>query len=469
MIDRDEVNEMATQQGIHVANVERDYVLGWVLAGIYNSSALGSKLVLKGGNSFRKVYFENARYSSDLDFTSSESVAQEELELEFAKVCDFITDLSAVEFDKDRNHVRPKNFAQIDGEAFHIRLYFKDFYGNPDKIAISVRIDISHFERTILPPISRNLIHPYSDKADCTGKITCLRLEEALAEKLKCLLQRVHIVDLFDFVFSVFINRTVEIDRSLVAEAFLQKTIFRPAPTAAVDLLVNSPPMSLGSHWQKYVVCPVQSFFDFQAALSEFRNIVRDLFRGYGRSHAEVAFYPSNLRNPILEAGRTQKLLRIVYEGVNRVCEPYSLAFKTRQDGVAREYLYVWDRSGGRSGQPGIRSFLHQKIQDLAILDESFEPRHEIELCKAGEASGLGYFSSSFGVPRRTKKGVPGRPHQSTRRRGISTLSVWTGMYVVECGYCGKRFKRKKPGTRLNKHKDKYGNQCYGRIGFLVH
>ena len=255
-------------------------------------------MVLKGGNSFRKVYYENARYSRDLDFSSTEMITEEELELEFMKVCDYISDVSGVEFDKNRNHVRPKNLAQIDGKAFQVRLYFKDFYGNPDTISISVRIDISQFERAILPPISRNLIHPYSDQEDCSSTITCLRLEEALAEKLKCLLQRVHIVDLFDFVFSVFINRNVEVDRSIVAETFLQKTIFRPAPTAAIDLLVNSPPMSLGSLWQKYVVCPVQSFFDFQAALGEFRIIVSGLFQGYGRSQAEVASYTSNLRNP---------------------------------------------------------------------------------------------------------------------------------------------------------------------------
>ena len=37
-----------------------------------------------------------------------------------------------------------------------------------------------------------------------------------------------------------------------------------------------------------------------------------------------------------------------------------------------------------------------------------------------------------------------------------------------QCPVCGKRFYRKKFSTRLNSHKDRYGNRCYGRTGSLV-
>lgn len=73
------------------------------------------------------------------------------------------------------------------------------------------------------------------------------------------------------------------------------------------------------------------------------------------------AFYPSHLRNPILEAGSGLNLMRLTYDGVTRTVEPYSLSFRRRQDGKANEYLYVWDRTGGRSG-PGIKALFHHKI-----------------------------------------------------------------------------------------------------------
>jgi hypothetical protein len=38
----------------------------------------------------------------------------------------------------------------------------------------------------------------------------------------------------------------------------------------------------------------------------------------------ELAFFPSNLRAPIMEAGAAQRLLRMRYHGVERRVEPYS-------------------------------------------------------------------------------------------------------------------------------------------------
>jgi len=40
--------------------------------------------------------------------------------------------------------------------------------------------------------------------------------------------------------------------------------------------------------------------------------------------------------------------------------------------------------------------------------------------------------------------------------------------YTVRCPYCDKKFKRDKFDTRLNEHKDRYGNRCYGRVGTIV-
>ena len=61
------------------------------------------------------------------------------------------------------------------------------------------------------------------------------------------------------------------------------------------------------------------------------------------------------------------------------------LAFKWRQDGTGQEYLYVWDRTGGRKKGPGIKMMFNWKITSLEHTDEKFEPRFEVELAKAGE------------------------------------------------------------------------------------
>ena len=69
MIDKLEIDAKAEELGVHAANVQRDYVFGWLLAGLAQSdNRLRPSLILKGGNCFRKAYFEHARFSNDLDF-----------------------------------------------------------------------------------------------------------------------------------------------------------------------------------------------------------------------------------------------------------------------------------------------------------------------------------------------------------------------------------------------------------------
>ena len=45
MIDTDEVVNKAEELGVHPYNVQRDYIFGWVLAGIYTANDLGKYLL----------------------------------------------------------------------------------------------------------------------------------------------------------------------------------------------------------------------------------------------------------------------------------------------------------------------------------------------------------------------------------------------------------------------------------------
>jgi len=49
--------------------VEKDYAISYLLAGITRIDRLSEGLVLKGGTALSKFYFENYRFSEDLDFT----------------------------------------------------------------------------------------------------------------------------------------------------------------------------------------------------------------------------------------------------------------------------------------------------------------------------------------------------------------------------------------------------------------
>jgi hypothetical protein len=277
--------------------------------------------------------------------------------------------------------------------------------------------------------VDRQLIHPYSDADACSTQIKCIKLEEALADKLKCLLQRRYCYDIFDLVYGDFLSRDIAVHRAELLNVFLRKTIFGSSPGAAHELLVNRPVDLFRGYWGK-VVCPAVSRISFNDAIATLRQGVNELFAPYASGMGgALAFYPSHLRNPILEAGSDRRLLRLTYDGVRRTVEPYSLAFKRTQAGQANEYLYVWDRVGGRTTGPGTKQFFHYKIHDLEILDETFGPRFPIELAKAGDSSQAGYFTQQSG--RRVGTGVLTRCGKRTAAR-----------YIIQCPYCGKQFRR---------------------------
>jgi predicted nucleotidyltransferase component of viral defense system len=69
MIDRCEIIDIATQVSLTPHVVEKDYVLGWFLAGISNPPELQKKLDFQRGTCLKKCFFETYRFSEDLDFT----------------------------------------------------------------------------------------------------------------------------------------------------------------------------------------------------------------------------------------------------------------------------------------------------------------------------------------------------------------------------------------------------------------
>jgi hypothetical protein len=73
-------------------------------------------------------------------------------------------------------------------------------------------------------------------------------------------------------------------------------------------------------------------------------------------------------------------LVELVYEGQKRLVEAYSLVFKRRKDGFGQEYFYAYDSTGGRASGPGIKTFLHPKIQSIRNAEITFVPRFPIEL-----------------------------------------------------------------------------------------
>lgn len=411
VISREEIDAKSAELGVGPSHVQRDYVFGWLLAGLYGESRLGDHLVLKGGNALRKGYFGNTRFSEDLDFAFPGRIDPQDFLDALNDIGRMAQARTGVQFHLDRTEQLSRESINREQTVYTYRLFFTDFYGKSSNVPVSLHLDVTEFTRLQLPPRSRALIHPYSDHEACAAHVSVISLEEALADKLKCLLQRRSIHDLFDLAYSTFVNGEIQVDKRNVVTTFLRKTIFAPSPGAALNLLSAIPFDSMRHLWDSTITCARGSLPEFTDTVARWKTELDLLFADFPRGQrSEAAFYPAHLRTPIMEAGAERKLVRLTYDGRERLVEPYALRFKRRKDGVGQEYLYVWDRTGGRTG-PNIKSWLHYKIGNLTVTDERFEPRYEVELAKAGE------FSDRLGFSRRTRRHVITPPSGRRVRR----------------------------------------------------
>ena len=69
VIDKREIMNFSRELSLAPNVIEKDYILGWLLAGIARHPGLSSSLIFKGGKCLKKCFFETYRFSEDLDFT----------------------------------------------------------------------------------------------------------------------------------------------------------------------------------------------------------------------------------------------------------------------------------------------------------------------------------------------------------------------------------------------------------------
>jgi len=72
IISRQELLDLATDFGLAPNVVEKDYALGWLLAGFGQHPETRESWLFKGGTCLKKCFFETYRFSEDLDFTLRE-------------------------------------------------------------------------------------------------------------------------------------------------------------------------------------------------------------------------------------------------------------------------------------------------------------------------------------------------------------------------------------------------------------
>ncbi len=400
MIKDAEIERIAEQQSLTPHEVEKDYVHSWILNAMYSRPILARQLVLKGGNALRKAYLPNTRYSKDLDFSCLSHIEPAVLESELKEVCQIVEAQTSVKF-LDKTLIKNKDLP-FEVDALEARVYFKGFY-NEEKVDLKTQVDVTQFDKILLPVQSRQIIHPYSDSSLCNGIIQCHKAEEIFASKLTTLLHRRKCSDIFDLLYGILLSGEFSVSRLEVITTFLRKSIFQANPDTARQQLLAVPLSEYEVNWNG-LVAPRTSLFGFEVVTSRFSEMINSLFdnvaqpirrmvggfapsiarngrnSGIGRPSSQFSFASGHVRSTIIQAGANRKMVELVYGGNRRLVEPYKLEYYIRKsDGVGNEYFWGYDTTGGSSGRTSIKQFFCDQIQSVSIMDRSFTPRYAVE------------------------------------------------------------------------------------------
>ncbi len=465
MIDRREILDAATRVSLSPHVVEKDYVLGWVLAGIYAHEDVRDAWLFRGGTCLKKCFFETYRFSEDLDFTLRDAghIGEHFLQTAFGEIGAWIYEEAGIEIPAEKQDfdifVNPRGNLVCQGKLSYAGPISPRTGGWP-----RIKLDLTAVERVVLPPVRVPIFHPYSDAPADSIEVLAYDYIEAFAEKFRALAERTRPRDLYDVV-NLYRNTEARPDATAFRNVLKEKCEFKGiAVPQLADLMAHRIDVEAG--WKQMLdhqlpaLLPVDSFWDELPAIF-------DWLHG-AAAPPRLAPFPiagTLVRERIFETpgvlGSQSFIETIRFAAANRL--RIDLQYRDLKGAISTRTVepYSFRRSAAgdvrlmatqeADGEP--RSFLLDGILGVSVTQRTFVPRYLVELTPAG----------SMSIPQSFSNAMP-RALRRPMRRIVSTGPT----YIFRCSACGKQFSRKTHDSSLRPHKNKSGWACYGRHGIYV-
>tara|TARA_R110000744_G_scaffold91550_2_gene177561 strand:- start:329 stop:1798 length:1470 start_codon:yes stop_codon:yes gene_type:complete len=470
MIDRREILDMATRMSLTPHVVEKDYALGWILAGINNHPVLRETWVFKGGTCLKKCFFETYRFSEDLDYTLTDPGHLDAAFLKdaFTEIGEWVYERSGIEVPADKLafdiYTNPRGSISCQG-----KLSYRGPISSRDLPRI--KLDLTADERLVLAPVRVGVFHPYTDAPDLGIEALAYAYEEVFGEKVRALAERTRPRDLYD-VINLFRNAEARPSPAVMLDVLRQKCEFKGI---SVPVLADLEPhrAELEGLWQHMLahqlpsLPPYEAFWDELPAFFEWLSGGAEpaILAAYAVGVGETVLRERSLRLPV--SGQAQSFIEVIrfaagnrllvdldYQGSTRRIEPYSLR-RTSDDNIIL-HAHSVDRDEHRS-------YRVDRIQGARVTNQPFSPRHEIELAPQGPVR----VAPSVARPVTSLRARPQRTTRTTTA-GRQAAAFGRPVHIYQCPICSKKFRRSKQDSHLNPHKNDWGGQCPGRTGFYV-
>lgn len=453
MIGRADIVERVREWGLTEEVVEKDYVLGWLLWGISAHPVLGDQWIFKGGTCLKKCWIETYRFSEDLDFTvlPRGPFRPDDVEPLMLEILREVEQLSGIDLTSRGPQFRLRD-TQLSTEG---RVYYRGPRQAPS--ASRIKLDITSDEPLIRPPVLRPISHQYPDALPEQAAIRSYSFDEVFAEKIRAMAQRGRPRDLYDIV-NLFRRQDLRLYPTEIRRVLHEKCRAKSIAVPTLDSVLEHQ-AELEADWdvmlshQLPALPPVGDFVD------ELRNLFDWL-----SSDIQIPTLPAIAMASDEDAGwsppatawhwGTQVPLETIrFAAANRLCvdltyqrsvrriEPYSLR-RTSEGFLVLHAL--------RSDTHEHRSYRVDRMEAVTVTRVPFKPVYAIEFAQMGRIN----------APSMSRAGAV--PYSRSRRPHVGLV------YVIECSYCSKRFRRQRYDTQLRAHKAPDGWPCSGRSGFLV-
>jgi len=397
VIDRQEVMEFAREFRLAANVIEKDYVLGWMLAGISADPDIGASWVFKGGTCLKKCYFETYRFSEDLDFTLTNPAHLEEnfLVATFARIAEWIYEQTGIEVPRETIRFELYNNPRGNRSAQGRVGYRGPMVRGGD--APRIKPDLTNDEVLVLEPTIRDVHHPYSDRLVAGMHVGCYSFEELFAEKIRALAERGRPRDLYD-VIHLYRHDELQPDRAAIFSTLERKCAFKGIPVPTLNSVVSAERrVELEADWaamlghQLPALPPIEQSWQELPALFDWLHeavakvakptisvaasgatTLDETWRPPAMAQAWHTAFPLEI---IRFAAANRLCVNLTYQGSHRLIEPYSL--RRTKDGNL--LLYAVKHTTGED-----RSYRVDRIQGAQATQTSFSPRYLIELTPMG-------------------------------------------------------------------------------------
>ncbi|RLD57008.1 MAG: nucleotidyl transferase AbiEii/AbiGii toxin family protein [Bacteroidetes bacterium] len=276
-----EIQNTAKELHIEEVVIDKDWILGHFLNAMFAFPEVSENFVFKGGTCLKKNYFEDYRFSEDLDFTLLNQAFVID-EIFFKKIIKLAEHNSGARY--YLKNIKPQIHKNIP-QGYEITIMFWGAYHKPNQIILpenrwqtKIKLDISFTEQVLMKPEQKSIFHSYSDGEIINSIVPVYPLNEVVAEKLRSLMQRNRPRDIYDLYY---LSEIITNDNySNILALLMQKSESKNIKCCDYDNFINQKKYNKNKRaWESSLVyhLPEGQLIDYDTAFLKVKQFVKTI------------------------------------------------------------------------------------------------------------------------------------------------------------------------------------------------